>query len=156
MDSLSDHQQISKMDQQTHHIANPHPREVSDDDLFEVIADFLALGHVENIVAMFRQDQRLFAWTGGLLADNRLSVRLGVSVLFEYLIALCPEKTSLAIPSLARQLGHPADWVRGEAASVLAIIGGDEAISLVQPLVNDPSPQVREVACDILGISPHG
>ena len=144
------------MDQQTHHIANRPPREVSDEDLFEVIADFLALGHVENIVAMFRQDQRLFAWTGRLLADNRLSVRLGVSVLFEYLVALCPEKTPLAIPSLARQLGHPTDWVRGEAASVLALIGGDEALSLVPPLLNDPSPQVREVAFDILGISPHG
>ncbi|MBM9537840.1 HEAT repeat domain-containing protein [Desulfobulbus alkaliphilus] len=144
------------MDQQTHHITNSHPGEVSDDDLLEVIADFLALGHVENIVAMFRQDQRLFAWAGRLLTDNRLSVRLGVSVLFEHLAEICPEKTSLAIPSLERQLVHPTDWVRGEAASVLAIIGNDEALSLIHPLVNDPSPQVREVARDILGISPHG
>jgi hypothetical protein len=144
------------MDNQPPYTTVPPSREVSDEELLLVIADFLALGHVENIVAMFRQDQRLFDWTGHLLTDNRLSVRLGVSVLFEYLVDLCPDKTLLAVPSLARQLGHPIDWVRGEAASVLAIIGSQEALSLVHPLLNDPSLQVREVAHDILGFTPYG
>lgn len=144
------------MDNQSQYTTDSHSREVSDEDLLLVIADFLAMGHVENIVAMFRQDQRLFDWTGHLLTDNRLSVRLGVSVLFEHLVGLCPEKMPLAVPSLARQLDHPTDWVRGEAASVLAIIGSEEALSLVHPLLNDPSPQVREVAHDILGFSSHG
>ena len=108
----------------------------------KVIADFLALGHVDNIVAMFRQDRRSYQWTGQLLTDKRYSVRLGVSVLFEHLVALCPQDVPLAIPSLAKQLDHPIDWVRGEAISVLGLIGTEDALALVRSHLRDPSPQV--------------
>jgi len=135
----------------------PNPTSlVSDAELQRVIADFLALGHVDNIVAMFRQDPAYFAWTGVLLNDPRFGVRLGVSVLFEHLIGLCPDQCLLAIPSLVAQLTNPIDWVRGEAASVLAIIGTAEALAPLRPLLADPSPQVVELVGDILDIQPNG
>ena len=136
--------------------AKPSSSTVSDDELQQVIADFLALGHVDNIVAMFRQDLRYYQWTGRLLTDSRYSVRLGVSVLFEHLAALCPQDVALAIPSLAGQLDNPIDWIRGEAVSVLGLIGGEEALTLVSSHLRDPSPQVAEVAHDILGLPLHG
>ena len=37
---------------------------VSNQELKKVIADFLDMGHVENIVAMFRHEPRYYAWTG--------------------------------------------------------------------------------------------
>jgi hypothetical protein len=125
-------------------------KDVSDAELLEVIADFLALGHVDNIIAMFRQDSRYYSWTGHLLTDERFAVRLGVSVLFEHLSALCPEQLPLAIPSLIEQLTHSVDWVRGEAASVLGIIATKEALTPLHPLLNDSSPQVVEIVHDIL------
>jgi hypothetical protein len=125
--------------------------EVSDQELLQVIADFLAMGHVENIVAMFRQEPRYLAWTGRLLTDERFAVRLGVSVLFEYLIELCPEQLSLAIPGLVVELSHEASWVRGEAASVLGLIGSEEALAALPRLLADNSPQVVEIVRDILG-----
>ena len=134
----------------------PAQPEVSDEALLQVIADFLAMGHVDNIVAMFRQEQRYFAWTGLLLTDERFTVRLGVSVLYEHLSDLCPEHLPLAIPGLIEQLSHPAEWVRGEAASVLAIIGDAPALAWLPPLLDDPSPQVREIVRDILGLPAHG
>nr|WP_320011697.1 HEAT repeat domain-containing protein [uncultured Desulfobulbus sp.] len=124
---------------------------VSDEELLQVIADFLAMGHVENIVAMFRQESRYFAWTGQLLLDERFAVRLGVSVLFEYLQELCPEQLHLAIPSLKEQLNNPTAWVRGEAANVLGIIASPEALAPLAALLNDEAPQVAEIARDILG-----
>jgi len=133
-----------------------HPAEVSDAELLQVIADFLAMGHVDNIVALFRQEPRLFSWTGLLLADDRFAVRLGVSVLFEHLAVLCPDHLPLAIPSLSDQLDNPVDWVRGEAASVLGIIGTEEARALIRPLLSDPSPQIVEIVHDILEIPRHG
>lgn len=132
-----------------------HPA-VSDEALLQVIADFLAMGHVDNIVAMFRQEPRYFAWTGRLLTDERFAVRLGVSVLFEHLAGLCPELLPLAVPGLAEHLGHPVEWVRGEAASVLAIVGTEAALAALPPLLDDPSPQVREIVRDILGLPTHG
>ena len=132
------------------------PPEPSDEELLQVIADFLAMGHADNIVAMFRQEPRYFAWTGRLLTDERYAVRLGTSVLFEQLAVICPEYLPLAIPSLAAQLDHPIDWVRGEAVSVLGIIGGERALDLVRSRLDDCSSQVAEIAHDILGLPFHG
>jgi hypothetical protein len=139
-----------------HTITNSTPASVSDDELLQVIADFLAMGHVDNIVAMFRQEPRYYDWTGLLLTDERFSVRLGVSVLFEQLILLCPEQLPLAIPSLVAQLNNPIEWVRGEAASVLGIIGTETALTPLRPLLRDPSPQIVEIVGDILGTPQHG
>ncbi len=123
---------------------------VSDADLLQVMADFLNMGHVENIVAMYRQDRRYYDWTGDLLTDERFAVRLGVSVLFEYLVEDGPDNVALAVPSLVRQLGNEKSWVRGEALSVLGIIGSREALAWVKTMVVDPDEQVVEIARDIL------
>lgn len=139
-----------------HTTAKAQPASVSDNELLQVIADFLAAGHVDNIVAMFRQEPRYYGWTGQLLTDERFAVRLGVSVLFEHLTLLCPDQLPLAIPSLVAQLGNPVEWVRGEAASVLGIIGTAAALSPLRLLLNDPSPQVVEIVGDILGTPLHG
>jgi HEAT repeat protein len=83
-------------------------------------------------------------------------VRLGVSVLFEHLTAQSAAHLPLALPSLVEQLQNPIDWVRGEAASVLGIIGTVAALAPLHPLLNDPSPQIVEIVHDILGIPLHG
>ena len=115
---------------------------VSDDELLTVMADFLEMGHVENIVAMYKQEPRYYDWTGELLADERFAVRLGVSVLFEYLIEDCPDDVGLAVPSLARQLENPTSWIRGEVVNVLGIIGTKTAMAHVEKMVDDPNSQV--------------
>jgi HEAT repeat protein len=132
-----------------------HP-EVSDDELLRVIADFLSLGHVDNIVAMFRQEPRYLAWTGKLLEDERFAVRLGVLVLFEHLVELSPHLLPLAVPGLITQLRHPVAWVRGEAASVLGLIATGEALAALPDVLHDSSPQVVEIVRDILESPSHG
>ena len=119
--------------------------EVSDQDLKKVIADFLDMGHVENIVAMFRREPHYYEWTGELLRDERFSVRLGLSVLFEELVEIQPDKLPLAIPSLVEVLNSEESLFRGEAVSLLGIIGTGAALSHVRKLLNDDSPQVREI-----------
>lgn len=123
---------------------------VDDDELRQVIADFLEMGHVDNIVAMFKQEPRYYNWTGKLLNDERFAVRLGVSVLFEHLVEVRPNDIVLAIPSLVRALNSKLAYVRGEAVNVLGIIGTKEALAHVSRLIDDPDPQVAEVARDIL------
>jgi hypothetical protein len=120
--------------------------QVSNDELKRVIKDFLEMGHVENIVAMFRHEPIYYAWTGEILDDERFNVRLGVAVLFEELRTLQPEMLALAIPSLTGLLQSASALIRGEAINVLGIIGTDEAIRPVREMLGDPSPQVREMA----------
>jgi len=130
--------------------------EVSDEELRQVIADFLNMGHVENIVAMFRQEQRYYDWVGDLLTDERFAVRLGVCVLFEYLVEERPDEACLAIDSLARQLDNETSWVRGEAVTVLGIIGGPRAMGLIAGMTGDPDPQVAEIARDLVAAQESG
>lgn len=129
---------------------------VSDTELQSVIADFLAMGHVDNIIAMFRVEPRYYSWVGTLLGDERFSVRLGLAVLFEYLVPERPEEVLLAVPALKEQLSSTTDWIRGEAVNLLGIIGSDEALALIRTMQDDPSPQVKEIVCDILEAQDNG
>lgn len=119
--------------------------EVSDTELKKVIGDFLEMGHVENIVAMFRKDPAYYAWTGEILDDERFAVRVGVAILFEELQTLQPGKLPLAIPSLEKLLSSDSPTMRGEAVGILGIIGTEEAITLIRQMAEDSSPQVQEM-----------
>jgi HEAT repeat protein len=123
-------------------------------DLLQVIGDFLELGHVANIVAMFKQDPDLYALAGDLVKDERFNVRLGIAVLFEELAIARPDEAVLAIPSLLPLLRDENPFFRGEAATILDIIGSPEALRHLVPLKDDPDPQVREIIADILQQSP--
>lgn len=124
--------------------------QVSDTELKKVIADFLEKGHADSIFEMFKRDLRYYDWVGDLLDDERFNVRLGVSVLFEELKIHCPEDIHLAVPSLCKTLQGSPVHVRGEAINVLGIIGGADAIECIRKGLLDDSPQVREVAADVL------
>lgn len=118
--------------------------------MLQVIGDFLELGHVENIVAMFKQDKSLYALTGDLLRDERFAVRLGIGVLFEELAVTHPKEISLAIPSLLPLLQEQNPILRGEGATILGIIGSRDALKQLAELKDDPDFQVREIVTDIL------
>jgi len=125
-----------------------HEKEKS--ELIAVIADFLEMGHVENIMAMFKQDTALYALSGELLRDERFMVRMGMAVLFEEMKALRPQEVALAIPSLLPILVGETPWMRGEAVNLLGIINTPESLAHIQALANDPEPQIREMVADIL------
>jgi hypothetical protein len=124
--------------------------EVSDSELKKVIGDFLEMGHVENIVSMFKKEPLYFEWTGEILEDERFNVRLGLTILFEELQALGVNEISCAIPSLQALLDHQSSLIRGEAIGILGIIATDEAIQLIRSKQNDPNPQVREMVAIVL------
>lgn len=122
-------------------------------ELIAVIADFLEMGHVENIMAMFKQDTSLYALSGELLRDERFMVRMGMAVLFEELKAIRPQEVTLAIPALLPILAEETPWMRGEAVNLLAIIGTPEALAHLKALADDPEPQIREMVQDIIAVS---
>ncbi|MGV1100626.1 HEAT repeat domain-containing protein [Thiovibrio sp. JS02] len=123
----------------------------NDRELIKVIGDFLEMGHVENIMAMFKQDPSHYRLTGELLQDERFMVRMGVAVLFEELKAIRPAEIALATPSLLPLLAAETPWIRGEAVNILGIIGTPEALAHISPLADDPEAQIREIVADILG-----
>lgn len=125
-------------------------KDVSDTELLQVIKDFLEMGHVDNIVAMFYREPHYLKWTAKVLDDERFNVRLGVSVLFEELSSRHAERLDLAIPGLLELLHDDRPLIRGEALSVLAIIDGPDLRSHTEEMLKDQDPQVREIAIDIV------
>ncbi|MDZ7640462.1 MAG: HEAT repeat domain-containing protein [Desulfurivibrio sp.] len=122
----------------------------SDQELVGIIADFLEMGHLENILTMFRRDPSHYRLSGELLRDERFRVRLGMAVLFEQLAEQQPAEVAQAVPFLLPLLADESPLLRGEAAGLLASIGTPEALAALQPLRDDPDPQVAEVVGDIL------
>ncbi|MBU4263626.1 MAG: hypothetical protein KKC76_17360 [Proteobacteria bacterium] len=59
--------------------------EIDTKELIKTIADFIEMGHIENIVAMFKQDKEYYQFSGELIKDERFIVRMGMAVLFEQL-----------------------------------------------------------------------
>lgn len=118
-------------------------------ELKKVIADFIDMGHVENIVAMFKEDPALYALSGDLLRDERFMVRIGMAVLFEEMVVIRPNEIRLAIPALLPLLTEASPILRGESATLLGIIGDRTVCAELEPLIHDPDPQVAEIARDI-------
>ncbi len=123
----------------------------ADQQLTEVIADFLDMGHVDNIVSLFKRQPTCYALTGELLKDQRFNVRLGLAVLFEELAGLCPEDLERAIDPLLPLLEDENPLVRGEAVSLLGTIASTRALEHLRRLATDPDPQVRELVQLIVG-----
>ncbi len=113
----------------------------------KTIADFIEMGHVENIVAMFKQDASYYRYTGDLLADERFMVRMGVVLLFEELVVERPEDIAQAIPFLVPLLAEETPlYVLGEVLTVLGIIGNTEAKEYLRRYIDSPDPQLSEIA----------
>lgn len=124
--------------------------EISTEELLKTIADFLEMGHAENVVALFKKDTTMYSLSGDLLRDERFSVRLGTAVLFEELTQLRPQEVKLALPSLLPLLKEPDPFLRGEAANIIGIINAEEGLAHLRDLQDDPNPQVAEIVTDIL------
>jgi len=124
--------------------------DVSDAELVQTIGDFLEQGLMENIVSMFKQDDDYYRFVGDLLRDERFRVRMGVAVLFEWLIEERPDRVELALPYLEPVLEEEDAYMRGDTLTVLGIIGSEQALALVREKLSDPDPQVVEIAKDIL------
>ena len=77
-------------------------------------------------------------------------VRVGMAVLFEELALTRPDEINLAVPVLLPLLRDKTAYVRGEAVTLLGIIGSPEAMAAIAPLVHDNDPQVAEIAADIM------
>ena len=64
--------------------------------------------------------------------------------------ALGESQNPAALDALQKQLGHPLPEVRATAAEAIARIGGDRAPSLIKPLLNDRSMNVKVRAAGAL------
>jgi hypothetical protein len=125
--------------------------EPSDKEMVTVISDFLEQGLADNIVSMFKAESTYYHLIGEVLRDERFAVRMGVLLVFEELVAAGVKNVERAVPFMKELISKetPA-YVRGEAVTILGVIGTEESLGLIAPLVDDDDPQVSEIARDFI------
>lgn len=115
-------------------------------ELLSLIADHMEAGFLENIIDMFCHDNSLYDLVGELIRDERVRVRMGVTALMEELKARDGDNVSKAVTPLLPLLDHKEDFVRGDAANLLGIAGGDSVIPFLERALLDENPNVRLIA----------
>lgn len=115
-------------------------------DLVQLIADHMENGFLENIIDMFRHDNSLYKLIAGLIQDERVRVRIGITALMEELKKLDPENISGAIANLLPLLDYAEPFVRGDSANLLGIIGDRNTLSYLEKMLADENENVRLIA----------
>ena len=119
------------------------PQEI---DNKKMIADYMENGLLDNIIDMFKYDKTLYEYTGYLMSDERLRVRIGATALFETLKKEDPENISRALPHMLPLLKDKNPVIRGDAANLFGIIGNKDAIPFLEEILNDTDENVRIIA----------
>jgi HEAT repeat protein len=115
-------------------------------DLKTMLADYMENGLLDNIIDMFKHDQRLYAYIGDLITDERMRVRIGATALVESLRKEDPENVKKAIPHLLPLLKADAPVIRGDAAYLLGVIGNRDVVPFLSEIINDADTNVRLIA----------
>lgn len=119
-----------------------------DDELKTMVLDYMEKGFLENIIAMFRQDQSLCSMVADMISDERIRVRLGATALVEEMVKVDAQPFIKLIPSIGNILLHENPTVRGDAANLLDIIGHTDALPYLLKALEDENAGVREIAED--------
>jgi hypothetical protein len=115
-------------------------------DLKKMLADYMENGLLENIIDMFKYDNSLYDYIGGLLNDERMRVRIGTAALLETLEKEDPENAKRAVPFILPLLKDQNPVVRGDAAYLLGVIGGKSVIPFLEGVIDDNDNNVRTIA----------
>ena len=114
------------------------------------IAEKLNANGLNEVAGLFAKNPMLWQYAGILLGDKRMRVRLGATTVIEEIYRDIPEIKTIVLPLLLPLLENPNHLVRGDAANLIANLGGKEYFNVLKNLVHDPDPQVRQVILDIL------
>jgi len=123
---------------------------MQDHAMKSMLVEYMDMGFLENIMAMFKQDSSLYRFIADMLGDDNLRVRLGATALVEELAGDHLQELRAAVPGIIGLLTHENPTIRGDAASALGIIKDPSSISALRACLQDVHPGVREVARDAL------
>lgn len=121
-----------------------------DDELKEMLIDFMGRGFLDNIIALFRQDAAMYPFIADMLSSENIRVRIGAMALIEELVKEHSEDLRTSIPGLIKLLRHENPTIRGDAASALGIIKDKTAERALQESLSDGNSGVREAAREAL------
>ncbi len=123
---------------------------MTNEELKQMIFDHMELGFLDNIIDMFRADEKLFPLITDMLQDERMRVRLGATALVEELSMTHPDRLAEEIPALGELLKFENPTVRGDAAYVLGMLKNETALPFLESCSEDANESVREVVLEAI------
>ena len=113
-----------------------------DTDLTPMLADGLADGLLENVLALLRQEPHQAPLLAGLVADERVRVRMGAVAAVEALQEEANGGLTALADALVPHLTSDGATLRGDAAYLLGLVGEARHLDRLTPLLEDPHPDV--------------
>lgn len=129
---------------------NDGEEQVADQEMRELLIEYMGNGFLENIIALFKTDATLYRFVGDLMGAENIRVRLGATALIEELARDRREELKMSVPGLIMLLGHENPTIRGDAASALGMIKDRSAETALRERLGDEHPGVREAAREAL------
>jgi HEAT repeat protein len=123
---------------------------MEDQEMKEMLIDYMGRGFLENIIALFKQDATLFTFVADMMGAENLQVRLGATALIEDLADDHREELKASVPGLIGLLGHENPTIRGDAAAAPGIIKDKAARGALRASLKDVHAGVREAVLDAL------
>jgi HEAT repeat protein len=117
-------------------------------DRAEQFQIWLLEGQLKSVLAIIEKTPRALADLLPILAnpEANLNVRFGAGAAFER-HAGSPALKAL-VPALGIMAGHGDARVRADACHVLGMSASPEAIKYLEPRLDDPDAEVREIAAE--------
>ncbi len=124
------------------------------DGLAAYFLDLLKTGRRAKVEALARQKPERLQALVQLLADPEASmaVRLGIGAVLEEFQGT-PVGQAM-VPGLGELTRHSDRLVRADACHFLSLIGGEEIRPIMEACLDDPDPEVREIAAETLEANP--
>lgn len=115
--------------------------------------EMLKLGRRGKVEKMIRSNPQYSIALVDLMRDPDagMAIRLGIGAVLEEFQGSA--NVAPMVPKLAEVLHEPVPRDRADAAHFLSLIGNSEALKLLRDCLNDPDPEVREIAYDALSNS---
>jgi len=114
------------------------------------LARLLEGGDLNQVLDLVRRHPEMLPDLVQSLAspDTPMSVRIGIGAIFEEYAG--SELLDATLSPLTGLIGSEDSRMRADACHCLALTGHTSAVSLLTPLLQDPSPEVREIVRESL------
>ncbi len=123
---------------------------MQDHEMKSMLIDYMGRGFLDNIIALFRQDPTVYRHIADMLGHDNIRVRLGATALVEELAREHRKELQSAVPGVVALLRHENPTIRGDAASVLGMIGDEASAGALKECLQDSHPGVQAAARDAL------
>ncbi len=116
-----------------------------DDYLKDRIFERMREGALDEVIDMFKRDERLHPLIIDMIRDESMRIRAGGAAIVEELMKEHKEEMVRLIPMIAGLLKSASPMIRGDGAYLLGLVKHREALPFLREVADDNHQYAREI-----------